>query len=46
MSGFVENEEINRAIGDGALAFLRKPFSMRFLSRTVKGALEAQISEA
>lgn len=44
MSGFVENEEIDRAIGDGALAFLRKPFSMRLLSRTVKGALEAPIS--
>lgn len=39
MSGFVENEGVSQAIGYGALAFLRKPFSMRNLAETVKVAL-------
>jgi CheY-like chemotaxis protein len=41
MSGFVENEGINQAIGEGALAFLRKPFTMRYLSKMVKSVLDA-----
>jgi signal transduction histidine kinase len=39
MSGFVENERINQAVSSGASAFLKKPFSLKSLSQTVKSLL-------
>lgn len=41
MSGFVENDGMDQAIGKGAAAFLRKPFTMRNLAATVKKTIDS-----